>query len=377
MLRGAPTWLPGLIRQRLARRRPRRPVSILLALADHFEPAQRPDDPFELQLRRVEDWIPRYEALCRGHADRLGRPPRRTYFFPEEQYAAPLLDALSRHCRAGFGEVEVHIHHDRDTSRAFREKMERFRDRLAGHGCLSRDASDGRLRYGFVHGNWALDNSLPGGAWCGLDDEITLLRETGCYADFTLPSAPAGGQTRIVNSIYFADDDPLRPKSHDTGRPVRFGGRDTGDLLLIQGPLGLNWRSRKHGLIPRLENGDITATSRFTRERIGLWIRLGISVRGREDVVFVKLHSHGLKPKVTDYALGREVGDGFGTLEREFNDGERFRLFYVTAREMANVVMGFNEGIDAPPEELFDYRLIPVSGPQAGPGDPPPAPTRP
>ena len=377
MLRDASTWLPGLIRQRLSRRRPRRPVSILLALADHYEPAQRPDDRFELQMHRVEDWIARYEALCRSHADRRGRPPRRTYFFPEEQYAEPLLDALSRHCREGFGEVEVHIHHDRETPEGFRRKMTLFRDRLAGHGCLCRDSADGEVKYGFVHGNWALDNSLPGGAWCGLDNEITLLRETGCYADFTMPSAPAGGQTRIVNSIYFADDDPLRPKSHDTGRPVRLGGRDSGDLLLIQGPLGLNWRNRKYGLIPRFENADITATSRFTRDRIRLWIGLGVSVRGREDVVFVKLHSHGLKPKVTDYALGPEVGEGFSILEREFNDGENHRLFYVTAREMANVVFGFNDGVDAPPEELFDYRLRPLSAPQAGPGGPPPVPPRP
>ena len=33
--------------------------------------------------------------------------------------------------------------------------------------------------------------SLPDGRWCGLNNELILLRDLGCYADFTLPSAPS------------------------------------------------------------------------------------------------------------------------------------------------------------------------------------------
>jgi hypothetical protein len=352
-------WLPRCI---AARRPPlARPANVLFALVDHFEPEQRPGDPLELQVGRVREWTARYEAAAAGHADSRGVPPRHTYFFPEEQYHAEALEPLARHCARGFGEVEVHIHHDGDTGAAFRAKMERFIGRLAGHGLLSRDRADGRTRYGFIHGNWSLDNSRADGRWCGVNDEITILRETGCYADFTMPSAPAEGgtQTSTVNSIYFAVDDPLRPKSHDRGRPVVFGGKGSGDLLLIQGPLALNWRSRVRGVFPRLESGDVSSTCSVTRDRVRLWIDRRIGVRGRPDTVFVKVHTHGLKPRNFDFLLGGGLEAAFGLVESVCGDRNRFRLYYVSAREMANVVFAFNDGLDRPIEDLFDYRLAP------------------
>ena len=121
--------------------------------------------------------------------------------------------------------------------------------------------SDGGLRYGFIHGNWALDNSHPDGRHCGVNQELGVLASTGCYADFTLPSAPNRTQTHMINSIYRALDTP-RPKSHDDGELLRAGQPQTLDgtsLLLIQGPLGLNWRRRKWGVLPRLENADLAA----------------------------------------------------------------------------------------------------------------------
>ncbi len=96
-----------------------------------------------------------------------------------------------------------------------------FKDLLAQRpGLLSRYRDTGELAYGFVHGNWALDNSHPEGRACGVNDELTILRETGCFADFTMPSAPSPTQTRKINSIYYAVDDPGKPKSHDWGMDV-------------------------------------------------------------------------------------------------------------------------------------------------------------
>ncbi len=353
-------WLLGCIARPGARLV--RPTNVLFAFVDHFEPEQKPGDPLGLQTSRVRDWIARYEAACAGHADARGAPPRHTYFFPEEQYRSETIEPLAAHCARGFGEVEVHIHHDGDTGQAFRGKIERFVERLAGHGLLSRDRADGRIKYAFIHGNWALDNSRDDGRWCGVDDEITILRETGCYADFTMPSAPVKGgtQTRTVNSIYFADDDPRRPKSHDRGRPVAFGGRGSGDLLLIQGPLALNWRERIRGVLPRIESGDVSATSPVTRGRLRLWIDRRIGVRGKPDTVFVKVHTHWCKPRNFDFLFsGGGIATLFDLVERECGDPARFRLYYVSAREMANVVYACNEGVDRPVEELFDYRLAP------------------
>src|SRR5438132_607974 len=73
----------------------------------------------------------------------------------------------------------------------FRRKLVWFRDVLAQrHGLLARDRTTGALGYGFIHGNWALCNSRPDGRWCGVNNELEILRATGCYADFTMPSAP-------------------------------------------------------------------------------------------------------------------------------------------------------------------------------------------
>ena len=90
--------------------------------------------------------------------------------------------------------------------------------------------------------------------WCGVNNELDVLRETGCYADFTMPSAPSPTQTRTINSIYYAVDDPdaaqvARPR----GRGRRQRPSPAGSLMLIQGPLVLDLE-RKWGC-PRVENG--------------------------------------------------------------------------------------------------------------------------
>ncbi|MCK4538381.1 MAG: hypothetical protein KAV42_06245 [Candidatus Krumholzibacteria bacterium] len=358
MLKDVHIWLPDYIRDRLARKRPRGPVTILFAFVDHFEPMQKDDDPLDLQIERVETWVRGYEGLCEGHTDSAGRTPQHTYFFPQEQYTPRVLDILGAHCDRGFGETEIHIHHDNDTEEGFVEKIETFKEQLARHGMLPVDKHTGERMYGFIHGNWALDNARKDGRWCGLNNEITLLKKTGCYADFTLPCAPADGQTRKVNSIYFADDDPDRPRSHDYGRDIAFGGNDSGDLLLIQGPLMLNWKKRSRGFMPGIENGDVSLANRLSADRMKLWLDAGISVAGREEVIFIKVHTHGVKPKNTPYLLGNEMSETISMMEKEWRGKKGHSLLYVTAREMANVALAFNEGIDLPVAELFDYRLV-------------------
>ena len=148
----------------------------------------------------------------------------------------------------------MHLHHDRDTSAGLRGALLKFAEQLRSHGHLGA-AQDGRPKFGFVHGNWALDNSLPDGSWCGVNDELRVLAECGCYADFTLPSAPSPAQTRRINSIYYAKDDPDRPRSHDDGVEVRSGGAPSGDLMIVQGPLSILRRSG--GILPRVENGNL------------------------------------------------------------------------------------------------------------------------
>jgi len=59
-------------------------------------------------------------------------------------------------------------------------------------------------------GRWTIP--VPTAAGAGLNNEITLLRDLGCYADFTMPSGPSPTQSRTVNSIYWVTDDPERPR---------------------------------------------------------------------------------------------------------------------------------------------------------------------
>ncbi|MDV3254796.1 MAG: hypothetical protein LOX98_05110 [Lysobacter sp.] len=343
-----------------------RPVHVMFCFVDHFEPMWHGADA-DVQRARVDRWCSEYRALAARHRDADGRPPQHTFFYPEEEYVPAHLEKLASLCADGFGEIEVHLHHDNDTEANFRECITRFNQVLhERHGALPRDPGTGQLRFGFIHGNWSLDNSRCDGRWCGINNELVLLRELGCYADFTLPSAPSETQTSTINSIYYATDDPGRPKSHDRGTPVKVGGRPEGDLMLVQGPLGLNWRERRAGVMPRIENADVRASCPPTPARVDAWVRTGIHVQGRPDWVFVKVHTHGTQEHDMDTLLGAPVDAMHDHLERRYNDGKDYVLHYVTARELYNIVKAAEAGLDGDPGQYRDRGLPPPRSSWAG-----------
>jgi hypothetical protein len=346
----------------LRRRRPPAvdgPVHVMFCFVDHFEPMWGKADPATQRLR-VERWCRDYRTLAARHRDADGRPPQHSFFYPEEEYAREHLDKLAALCADGFGEIEIHLHHDNDTEANFRATLGRFCDVLhERHGALPRDPVTGQLRFGFIHGNWCLDNARADGRWCGLNNELILLRELGCYADFTLPSAPSDTQTRTVNAIYYATDDPARPRSHDHGVAVRAGTSASGDLMIVQGPLGLNWRERKWGVLPRIENADVRRSCPPTPARVDAWVRTGIHVEGRPDWVFVKVHTHGTQERDMDTLLGAPMEAMHAYLERAYNDGRRYVLHYVTAREVYNIVKAAEAGHAGDPGQFRDFELPP------------------
>jgi hypothetical protein len=261
------------------------------------------------------------------------------------------------------------LHHDNDTEANFCKGMADFCKILhERHGALPCDRVTGELRFGFIHGNWCLDNSRPDGRWCGINNELVLLRQLGCYADFTLPSAPSDTQTRTINSIYYATDDPHAPKSHDTGTPVRVGGTASGDLMLIQGPLGLNWRDRRFGVIPRIENADVRGGQPPTSERVDAWVRTGVHVQGRPEWVFIKIHTHGTQEADMDTLLGAPVDAMHSYLESAYNDGKRHVLHYVSAREAYNIAKAAEAGRQGNPHDYRDFALPPPKSSWAGSG---------
>jgi hypothetical protein len=358
--RGLDRWLlPYLLGEfRRGKPEPGRPVHLLLCVADHFEPKWN-DVPREVSRGRVETWIREYPRLFGEFRDSDGRPPRHTFFFPAEQYEADDLDDLAALCRAGYGEVEIHLHHHDDTSENLRTTLREFTDLLANrHGLLARDPVNGTPLYGFIHGDWALDNSRPDGRCCGVNDEINVLLETGCYADFTLPSYPSTAQIRTVNSIYYAVDDPAKPRSHETGVAAGRGKVPDEALLLIQGPLVLTQRRRGRFLIPAFENGCIQGSQPATIQRLGAWLKACVQVPTRPDWYFVKLHTHGAPEGNQKVLLGEPMTRFHSDLRRRADSDPNFHYHYVTAREMANLVKAAEDGWQGSVEAACNHRLL-------------------
>ncbi|MEK7702454.1 MAG: hypothetical protein AAB317_00645 [Nitrospirota bacterium] len=362
MIKNLDIWLPDyfdrMIRNRLSiKAQVTKPTHIFFCLADHFEPYWNKPTP-DVAFSRVTDWIEQYPKIAGRHHDADGRIPKLTLFYPEEEYDEKIFLKLADFCHQGFAETEIHLHHDNDTSVGFREKLIGFKKILSEkHGLLSRHKQTGETLYGFIHGNFSLDNSRADGRWCGVNDELNILEETGCYADFTEPSAPGDTQTAKVNSIYYAVDDPHRPKSHNTGIDMESGKKGQPGLLMIQGPLALNWKRRKWGVLPRIENSSLAATTQVREDRVDLWVRQGIHVKGRPDCIFVKVYTHGCQESNKDYLLSGGLDRLFSILENNYNDGTRKMLHYVSAREMFNVAKALEAESSLPFSSMFDYCL--------------------
>jgi hypothetical protein len=334
LLRTIPPWLPSLL---LAWLRPRRHVRTLwIAVCDHFEPLWRRADG-EQAAERVTLWRRQWPAIAARHIDSAGRPPQYTFFYPEEEYRPEFLEPLADMTRSGVADVEVHLHHDRDTADGFRERVSHFVDVLArNHGLLRTSA--GKPAFGFIHGNWALDNARPDGRWCGLNNEITLLKELGCYADFTLPAAPDPSQAGPVNEIYDVTDDPDRPRSHARGVPVRRGTARQ-DLTLITGPLGITFAGRRR-LRPYLETGELAHYARPTPRRVSSWLSLAPRIQGHG---FVKLFAHGAQEANSAALLGGGLDEMFSGLAAVCR-ARSIELRFVTAWEMWRVVEDLRAG---------------------------------
>jgi hypothetical protein len=354
-------WLIPYILESPKRRSPGHDeeVHLLLCLADHFEPKSFQAAP-DVALARVRHWVAEYPRLLGGFRDSDGRPPRHTFFFPIEEYEPEYLDSLADLCAAGFGEVEVHLHHDRDTPENLRDSLLAFKELLAvRHGLLPRDRATGELAYGFIHGNWALNNSRPDGSHCGVNNELDILRATGCYADFTLPSAPSPTQTRKINSIYYARNCAGRPRSHDTGVDVGAGPPPADALMLIQGPLLLDWGRRKWGILPRLENGCVQGSQPPSIRRLALWLKARVQVPTRPDWFFVKLHAHGATEDNHAVLLGEPMARFHRDLAEYARARPNFHYHYVTAREMYNLVRAAEAGWKGTVAAARDYQLAP------------------
>ncbi len=337
--RHAELWLWPYLRERMRRRSLAAPKRVWLSITDHYEPLGM-EASVETALRRVGQWHDRWPRIAAdAPADASGQLPQYSFFYPQEEYQREVLDSISDIVRLGVGDVEVHLHHDHDSPEAFVEKITEYCKLLTGdHGLLRQQ--DGRTVFGFIHGNWALDNSRPDGRWCGVNGEIALLSQLGCYADFTMPSLPSPTQGRIVNQIYWCTPNPdKRPRSFDHGIEAETGQGRKGDLLMITGPVGMRFGER---LIPRVETGEIAGYDMPTLERVRLWFDVAPVVG--EDL-FIKLYTHG----AMEFNLDPLLNDGLRNLYHwvaEEAERRGMQFHWATAWQMYSAINAIVRGLE-------------------------------
>lgn len=354
---------------------------ILFAFVDHFEPTGSVPGP------EVSAWVDDYMAMASHHTDADGRHPIHSYFVlfgsvPVDKTATcvPAIDPgclegtlikLNQATYAGYGEVEFHCHHgledeclrtEQDAASELLDLIAQARNDFNRHGALVTAELAPRFTFGFIHGEWALDNSrfVPSLDWdpphrqfCGVNRELSLLSQQGAYADFTFP-AWGNMEPRIHNAIFYAADDELPDsyKNWTNVRPVEVGQGPWGDLMIVQGP-----RS----------NPNIAPPNNWpTIARMYTWVAANVHVVGNDEWIFVKVHTHGCassvaKPLTWQLFFGATMDWFYRDLESQYNDGFACKLHYVSAREMYNIIKAAEAGKTGDPNAYRDYLIPPYA----------------
>jgi len=340
--------------------KPKDTIHIMFAFVDHFEPGNR-NAGAEQQKSRVSVWLERYPDLASRHLDSDGICPQHTFFFPPHYDTHDHLEKIVELCSQGYGEVEMHLHHDRqppwpDDEASLEKKIKDCISSFSRHDvfCLP----NGQKTYGFIHGDWDLANSLKGENHCGVNEELSVLKNTGCYADFTFPVCNES-QPKLANTIFYAKTGLRHAKSYNIQpKPVQSGRKPQTDLLmLIQGVIGIRWKSRTQTFKPSIEQSNLDISDYPFPKRIDYWIKKGIHVKGKPEWIFIKIHTHGSREEDREVLLGKACDNMFSYLENRYNDGEKYALHYVSAREMFNIVKAAEAGQKGNPAQYRDYLL--------------------
>jgi hypothetical protein len=167
-----------------------------------------------------------------------------------------------------------------ETSESYRKKLKDAKRRFSEVGALT--TIEGKNAFAFIHGNWNLDNTpSSSGSVSGVTDELNLLREEGCFADFTFPAFGTFAQPKVVNTIYYALDDPKKPKSYDTGVPLEVGIPKNDDryFMIFQGPMFIGKLSIYFTASVHLSNVEPYRIWTHPPFRVDEWVKHGIYIR--------------------------------------------------------------------------------------------------
>lgn len=362
--------LPWLLRYPFARAnsfleaKPSGKKRLIFTIANHFEPAWKPNGgghDLETQRRRLDVWHKMARKTGEAVADADGTKFRHTNFYPAEQYDYEILEQMAAMQSEGLGDVEIHLHHGietPDTSENLRKTLIEFRDCLAEeHKCLSRLNGKGKPMYAFVHGNLALANSC-GGRFCGVDDEMRILQETGCYADMSLPSAPDRTQVPVLNKIYECGLPVTEKVPHRKGKRVAAFGNQPQLPLIFTGPLVFNWTRRVKGVpIPRLDDGALVYNQPMDLARLNRWTSANVTVKNRPEWIFIKLYCHGFFNHDQSACIGEDARAFFSEIVENGEKTGEYSVHFATAREAFNMVWAAIDGKSGSPNDFRNYRL--------------------
>lgn len=332
-----------------------KPVHIIFSFVDHWEPVLGFDSSTSMCLQ----WRDDYASMAHKHHDADGRCPQHTWFCLTMEKKT--LSIIAQAAFKGLGEMEVHIHHGSenddgvDNTQAMADLIDHYLAFLHRVGACCTAELQPRSYFGFIHGMWALDNSrLSNGhrQYCGVNEELNLLRAKGCYGDFTFPAwgtmQPAWG-----SKIYAATDSP-EPKSYDEPAHIRqlttAGPPPSADeLMIFEGP----------GAGDYVVNID--AFSLPTLARMNQWVQDNVHVPGCDNWVFVKVFTHSAVnlelPDGYSSMIGEAADKFYSDIERVYDDGVNYKLHYANSRELYNMTMAALDGKRGDPNDFRNYAI--------------------
>ena len=323
------------------------PIDIMFLFVDHFELNGYQD--------RLEAWTTGYPAIAKKHFDSDGHHPKHSFFYALDLMHEHELVAMKPVVDSGYGEFELHWHHDHDTPDSFVRKLDAAMEIFHKHGYMKPYEQGQKSCFSFIHGNWSLGNSRSDN-FCGVDNEVQILKDQGCYADFTYPALFSEAQPPMVNNVYYCQN--LDQAS------CYFQGRDASvntpqkedEFLIFQGPMSINLKDWRHKWHPTIEDGDINQfPTHDDPKRINAWMNQGIHVKGRPEWQFVKIFCHGAQDHKS--VVSETTDRMHDYIEKHYNDGEKYRLHYVSAREAYNILKAAEDGLSGNPNQFRNYKI--------------------
>lgn len=324
------------------------PIDIMFMFVDHFELNGKED--------RLHAWNVRYPAMAKKHTDSDGHHPKHSFFYAMDLMHEHELEAMKPVVDAGYGEFELHWHHDHDTPQSYVQKLDAAMEIFHKYDYMKPYKEGQKACFGFIHGNWSLANSR-GESFCGVDNEVQLLKDYGCYGDFTFPALFSTAQPPFANNIYYCSN-LSQTACYFSGRDSSVGQAEKDDeFLIVQGPMTINWRDWRHKWHPTIEDGDINQyPTHDDPKRIDAWMNQNIHVKGRPEWQFVKIFCHGAQDHKS--VVSDTTDRMHDYIEQNYNDGKKYRLHYVSAREAYNIIKAAEAGLSGNPNQYRDY-IIP------------------